>query len=68
MVNYFRASSSDHAIPYKRQSTRPFPSKEKKRSSIYASRWEKGIPATQYKAAELPKEIEESIYHIYTEM
>lgn len=35
---------------------------------IYASRWEKGIPATQYKAAELPKEIEESVYHMYTEM
>jgi nickel-dependent lactate racemase len=35
---------------------------------IYASRWEKGIPAAQYKAAEIPKEVEESIYHIYTEM
>ena len=35
---------------------------------IYASRWEKGVPATRYKAAEIPKEIEESIYHIYTEM
>jgi nickel-dependent lactate racemase len=35
---------------------------------IYASRWEKGIPAAQYKAAELPKEIEESVYHMYTEM
>jgi len=35
---------------------------------IYASRWEKGIPATRYKAAELPKEIEESVYHMYTEM
>lgn len=35
---------------------------------IYASRWEKGIPSTRYKAAELPKEIEESVYHIYTEM
>ncbi len=35
---------------------------------IYASRWEKGVPAAEYKAAELPKEIEESIYHIYTEM
>lgn len=35
---------------------------------IHASRWEKGVPSTQYNAAELPKEIEESIYHIYTEM
>lgn len=35
---------------------------------IYASRWEKGVPAAAYKAAEIPKEIEESIYHIYTEM
>ena len=35
---------------------------------IYASRWEKGVPVTRYKAAELPKEIEESVYHMYTEM
>lgn len=35
---------------------------------IYASRWEKGVPVTQYKAAEIPREIEESVYHIYTEM
>jgi nickel-dependent lactate racemase len=35
---------------------------------IYASRWEKGVPAAQYKVAEIPKEVEESIYHIYTEM
>jgi nickel-dependent lactate racemase len=34
---------------------------------IYASRWEKGIPPSRYKEAELPEEIEEPIYHMYIE-
>jgi len=35
---------------------------------IYASKWEKGIPAARYKAAEIEEAVEDAYYHIYSEM
>jgi len=35
---------------------------------IHASKWEKGIPISRYKAEELEEEIEDSYYRIYSEM
>jgi hypothetical protein len=35
---------------------------------IYATKWEKGIPAVRYKAPGIEEAIEESYHHIYSEM
>jgi hypothetical protein len=35
---------------------------------IHASKWEKGMPAARYNAAEIEEVVEESYFHIYSEM
>ncbi len=35
---------------------------------IYASRWEKGMPAARYRESEIEEAIEDAYYHIYSEM